>query len=83
MRQRTRAVTEDDLHALPLSAVAAPLARSGVSVGCRPHRFGDDELLVRVRAVRICQALLGEDDKRRGCVVVLDDVRAVVVETTS
>ncbi len=52
-------------------------ARSGVSVGRRPHRFGNDGLLVRVGALRIGPALLGEDDERRECVGVLDDVGAV------
>ena len=46
-------------------------------VGCRPHGFGDHRLLVGVRAVRVGQALVGEDDQRRGCVGVLDDVGAV------
>ena len=48
-----------------------------VSVSRRPHRFGDDGLLIRVGAVRIGQALLGKDDERRACVGVLDDVGAV------
>jgi hypothetical protein len=38
--------------------------------------------LMRVGAVRIGQALLGEDDERRACVGVFDDVGALVVETT-
>src|SRR6202012_3805694 len=34
----------------PPATLASP-ARSGVWVGCRPHRFGDDRHLVRVGAV--------------------------------
>jgi len=48
-----------------------------VSVGRCPHRFGDDGLLIGVRAFRIGKALIFEDDERRPRVGVLDDVGAI------
>jgi hypothetical protein len=42
-----------------------------------PACFGDDWLLVSVGALRIGQALLGEDDERRACAGVVDDAGAV------
>ena len=44
---------------------AAPLLHDRPpSADRRPHRFGDDELFVGVRTMRIRQALLGEHDRR-------------------